>query len=184
MVNIIDYFKSHPTDAHARTLMWIGLILNLIIYPIMTYIFTVLAKAPMDNTIQGQLAFSGAYLKAYYASFSSGLDAYRIGQILDYIFMFAYGSLLFALSIRIARNFPEGSRLANGSYLVALFAILAPMFDAVENIFILITLANPVNFPDWIAVVSSAFFSVPKWILLLIGIFWNIIARLLLLLKK
>ena len=152
----LDYFKTHPTDAHTRALMWFGIIASLIVYPIETYIFIVIAQAFNGPYIQGQLAFSGTYMKAYFQSIVN-LQAYLIGQIFDYIFMLTYGSLLFSVSVRLARQIPDGTRLSKIAYLMIIFALLAPIFDAGENIMIFFTLSNPVNFPNWWAVLQSDF---------------------------
>ena len=101
--------------------MWFGIIASLIVYPIETYIFIVIAQASMGPYIQGQLAFSGTYMKAYFQSIVN-LQAYLIGQIFDYIFMLTYGSLLFSVSVRLARQFQNGTRLSKIAYLMIIFA--------------------------------------------------------------
>ena len=44
---------------------------------------------------------------------------------------------------------------------------------------IFFTLSNPVNFPNWWAVLQSALLSTPKWFFIIVVIFWNIIGQIL-----
>jgi hypothetical protein len=148
----------------------------------MTYLLSVIAQAPNDVYIQGQLAFSGEYMKTYYTLIKN-IDAYRTGQIVDYLFMFGYGSLLFTLSIRLARKIEEDTKLAKIAYIIVVIALMTPFFDCIENIWILLTLTDPFNFPNWWAVAQSCF-SVLKWGGILISICWNLMGRLFTIIHK
>jgi len=104
-------------------------------------------------------------------------------EVLDYVFMVAYGMLIFSLALLICRKFDEGTPLRKSGYIITLFGIAAPLFDVGENAFILMTLTDPVNFQDILAVLMSGF-SVVKWVMIVIALVWAIVAGIILLVKK
>jgi uncharacterized membrane protein len=171
-MQILETLKIRPSDPQLRKLFLIGIGLLIIIYPLMGY-FMFIAQVPNDPYIQGQLSFSGQYLKDLYFQIGS-LEAYRTGQILDYCFMLSYGIFFFAFTLRLARKFESTHILNKVGRIMAICAIAAALFDVCENIFILITLADPFNFPDGLAIAHSVF-ALIKWLLLSSVLIWDIL---------
>jgi hypothetical protein len=168
-------FEDKPTDQQLRQLTWVFFVALLIIYPIMAYYFY-LAESPSDVFVMGQLSFSGEVLKDYYFR-TKNLDAYRTGQILDYIFMVVYGGLLCVFSLKAGRKFDAGSSYRKIGQNLAAGALIAAICDAFENGFILLTLDNPFGFPDWYAVMHSVL-ALIKWILIFICFIWIIFGNI------
>ncbi|MHA1143571.1 MAG: hypothetical protein ACTSRW_02470 [Candidatus Helarchaeota archaeon] len=173
-----------PSVKLIKALVLLSLALIFIIYPIMGLFFT-LSGFSTSNIISSQLSFSGSILKAMYIPvvLSGGLFFYQLSQTIDYIFMFSYGLLIFNLALVISRAFEESSFWRKSGYVIALFGIIAPSLDAIENAFILLTLTNPLGFPDWWAVAHSCF-ALPKWLFIMVALLWAIIAAIILLVKK
>jgi hypothetical protein len=170
----INRLESSPTDRNLRIMLFVGLIATLIIYPIMGYFFA--QSRYTTNVMASQLCFSGEFLKNSYIElvFFGDLEMYRIAQTLDYVFMASYGLLIFALAVSQARKLKDIRMKTFGFYL-GIGGIFAAIFDAIENAFILMTLTDPLNFPDWWAVAHSCF-ALAKWILLYGAIIWYILA--------
>ena len=169
---LLEELKVRPSDPQLRKFFLIGIILLIITYPLMGY-FIFMAQVPQDPYIQGQLSFSGMYLKDFYFQIGN-LDAYRTAQILDYLFMVSYGLFFFALTLRLARKFDSSQTINKIGRIMAVCAIAAALFDVCENLFILLTLANPFNFADWMAVTHSVF-ALIKWLLLSSVLIWDLI---------
>ena len=161
-----------PTNTLNRYVL-LSAISAIIIYIIIA-IFFYLSGSPLSKVIPGQISFSGTYLKDIYWE-TANLSYYKISQILDYIFMISYGILLFSLSVKVTRDYPQGSLFKTIGYSIAIGGIIAACLDGLENVFILLTLTNPLGFPDWYAITQSSF-SVPKWILIFIAIVYILIA--------
>ena len=170
-----------PSDKMVRILLVLSIVIFLIVYPFMAMCFF-LSGFPPGEISASQLCFSGVILKNYYTLIID-LNAYRLGQILDYGFMASYGLLSFSLALIIGRAFDESSVFRKSGYAIAIVGIAAPCFDAIENAFILITLTDPVNFLDILAVAHSCFAAV-KWVLLLVAILWALIVSIILLIMK
>ena len=122
---------------------------------------------------QSQLSFSGQFLKDQYAIIinSGGLTYYRTAQILDYGFMISYGGIFFCLVCLVGSKVELDSFWRKTTNIFAGFAIGIIVFDALENLFILITLTNPTNFPNVLAIIHSIF-ALVKYVLLYLVIAW------------
>ena len=164
-----------PPDDLLKKLTIISIILTPISY-IMMMPFFLLSGFPSNQIMMSQLSFSGPFLKSLYAQITN-LSAYVTAQSLDYVFMVCYGLLIFNLALFIGRKFEDTSSWRTMSYCIAIGGIIAPSLDAVENAFILMTLTDPLNFPDLWAVAHSCFASV-KWIIILVALLWAIIAAI------
>jgi hypothetical protein len=171
-----------PSPKKTKILLIISIILNIIIYPILNYYF-IISNYPA-SVFESQLSFSGAVIKSHLRTLSSAeINLYRTAQLIDYLFMLAYGSLYFSLSLYISRKFDEYSRWRKTGYLSAIFGVTAACCDATENVFILLMLNDPQGFPDAWAIIHSCF-ALVKFTLMGIIIIWIILAVLTLIIKK
>ena len=176
---MLDKLGEWPSDNVVKKLAIIAAILIPVMYLIMGPFFF-LSGFPSTAITYSQLCFSGPILKSLYAfvvATPNGVFFYTIAQTADYGFMVIYGLCIFNLALHIGRQFDSQSTWRKSSYIIALFGIVAPSCDAVENAFILLTMTNPLGFPDIWAVIHSIF-ALFKWIFLLSAIIWAIIAAI------
>lgn len=170
------FFKdlnNKPSDAILKKIIKYGLIAVIGIYIIMAY-FMYLSETDLTQIMASQLYFNADKLKDLYWA-TAYLEFYTVAQCIDYGFMIAYGSSLFAASVKTARKYKDDSKMRTIGFKLAELAIIAAIFDAFENMFILISLDNPFGFADWIAIAMSCA-SLVKWILLFSVIGYNLIA--------
>ncbi|MFO7797852.1 MAG: hypothetical protein ACQERB_05630 [Promethearchaeati archaeon] len=167
-----------PSSKILKRTIILAIILLVIVYPIMSYFFMI-SGFPV-GFFQSQLSFSGELLKLYYSA--TDINLYLIGQLLDYGFMLGYGLIFFSVSLLIARIFEQESKAKQIGLIIALLGIAAALFDAIENVFILITLADPFGFPNIIAIVHS-FFALFKYIFFILVLGYIIIAAIVQLIK-
>jgi len=177
-MSLFDKMETEPSYKTLRILLYIGLGLFFIFYPLMSYYFFL--SGYQMNVMASQLSFSGEILKdSYLVMYYNGdINAYRIAQILDYIFMISYGLMVFSIAIVQARK-TNIIWIKKLGFILAIGGIIAAGLDAIENGFILATLTDIMNFPDWWAVAHSAF-ALPKWIILYSAMIWllvDIVAR-------
>ncbi|HMF33765.1 MAG TPA: hypothetical protein VKK79_20235 [Candidatus Lokiarchaeia archaeon] len=173
-----------PSPQGLKRGMLVGLVVSVVDYIVLGYFF-ILSGWDVNNTLLSQLCFSGPVLKSLYVAINNptSLMYYKIGQGLDYVFMFGYGTLIFSIGVYLGRNFPSASKWQRICFLMAIFGVVAALFDAMENMFIFLTLSDPLGFPDWYAVGQSSV-SVMKWflllasiVILLVGLFYNRISK-------
>ncbi|MFX1500976.1 MAG: hypothetical protein ACFFDH_08450 [Promethearchaeota archaeon] len=166
----LNKFSDWPSNKKLKQLLICCVILFLVIFPIMSYLATV--SYPV-NSFGSQLSFSGQLIKEYNAN--ADINLYRIANILDYFFMISYGGIFFSLGLIIAHKLKDETIWRKIGLIMIPLTIFAPACDAIENIFILLILADPLEFPDIWAIIHS-FFALIKYILIFIGFGWICIA--------
>ncbi|MHA1869945.1 MAG: hypothetical protein ACTSXF_03270, partial [Promethearchaeota archaeon] len=93
-------------------------------------------------------------------------------------FMLSYGLLLYSLTKLVIFNLDKETKLYKMGTIFVKLAIIAPILDVFENLFIFLTLLNPLGFPDWLAIAQSSF-SVPKWLFIIMDILFIIVTWIL-----
>ncbi|MHA1300868.1 MAG: hypothetical protein ACTSO9_15730 [Candidatus Helarchaeota archaeon] len=176
-MSFLEKLDDWPSPEKTRIGLILGLVLLIVIYLVMA-IFLI-QSGDTTNMIESELSFSGFKMKMQYLPMvlNGGINAYRVVQILDYVFMLGYGSLIFCLALIIGRKFDSGTAWRLLGYIFAMLGIVAVGLDIGENAFILLTLSDPLFFPDWWTVAHSMF-SLPKWIIIFSAIIWAIIAAI------
>ncbi len=171
---VLAKFNTWPSPQGTHKLLIIAFIMVCASYLIMGYFF--LLSGDQTNMLASQLSFSGAFLVQQYSQITN-LFAYRITQTLDYGFMVSYSLFIFALALTLARKFEEKAPIRKVGFIIAVGGFMAAGCDAIENVFILLTLTDPMHFPDWWAVAHSSF-ALVKWIILIIAIGWAVSAEI------
>jgi hypothetical protein len=165
----LEKFSTWPTPKRKKQILISSIILLIVIYPIMSYLFMI--SYPV-TFFESQLSFSGSYLKDLHSTISSAkLNLYTIANILDYVFMVSYGGILASLALIFGRKFEITSGWRKSSYYAVIISIIAPICDAIENLFILLMLSDPLGFPDIWAIIHS-WFALIKYALMFLGFGW------------
>lgn len=177
-----EKFNNMPSQKLTRILLIFGIILFIVIIPLMV-IFYELSHYPV-SFFESQLSFNGAVIKSHFSVMNAEeLNYYSIWLIIDYGFMFSFAIIYFSLDLTLARKFEDLSRWRKSGYLAALLGLLYFCCDAVENIFIFAMLADPLGFPDLLAVIHS-WIALVKFIFNFSSGFWVIAAGIVLLIRK
>lgn len=137
------------------------------------------SQHPVDYAT-GQTAFSGEVIKGYYAHMLElgTLDIYLTTQIIDFGFILAMacmGIFVCTLAARASRGESWGRRVG---IVTGLCALAGALCDALENGLSFIMIANPTDFPNWLALPYSAFASA-KFALITIAMLCVVISVLL-----
>ena len=186
MGSLFEKISNIPKETIVKIFRF-GIILLFLFYPPMFYFFS---NSGYDsaNFMKDQFSFSDFALYNLYFQLSYGggnIGYYTWGQILDYGFMVSYGAVFFSLCVLTGRKFNK-EKNAKAEFVGNLFGLLAigsAVSDAIENIFVLLTLASPFTFPPIYAILMSTF-ALIKWVLLFVVLVYVIIARLKLAIDK
>lgn len=124
-------------------------------------------------------SFSGTELKSHYAVLleHEKMDAFVRVQYMDHGLMFSMGLSLFILAVIVTRNHKVDSFLQPFGFVGGLIFPLSTSMDAIENVFLLVMLSNPLEFSNWLGIAYSSFASA-KLSLFFIGAVWLIIATI------
>ena len=170
----LEKLDDWPSPERTKRALIFSLILIIVINILMAIFLA--QSGSTTNMVESELSFDGFKMKMEYLPMviMGGIGAYSIVQILDYGFMVGYGTLIFCLALIIGRKFEPNTNYRKSGYIFAVLGIIAAFLDVGENAFILLTLTDPLFFPNWWTVVHS-WFSLPKWIIIFAAIIWAII---------
>jgi hypothetical protein len=119
-----------------------------------------------------QLGFSAEIIKAYFAMMKpEGMTLFILGNLLDYLFIIAYGCFFYCSVRYLSWNYQQGSLHLKASKMIAWIGIVSAICDAIENVFLFSMIANPVSFPGWLALAHSTF-ALLKFSLMYLTIGW------------
>lgn len=120
---------------------------------------------------QAQLAFDAQVVKAQYGILLSQgtMPLYIRTQWIDFVFISGLALAGFVGHVALARTFPVGSRGYRITLLLGMLFVIGAGCDALENVTGFLMLADPLNFPDGLAVIYSTFAAI-KWSLAGVGI--------------
>ncbi|MHA2389626.1 MAG: hypothetical protein ACXACW_12980, partial [Candidatus Hodarchaeales archaeon] len=125
----------------------------------------------LDDT---QLGFNAEIIKAHFAMMKSeDVSLFILGNLLDYMFLIAYGCFFYSSARYLSWNYQQRSLPLKVGKMIAWIGICSAICDAVENVFLLSMTANPVGFPNWLAIAHSTF-ALLKFILMYLTIGWLI----------
>ena len=157
-----------------KRLIYISLPMVLIIA---TLVIILLELSGFPGTLNDtQLGFSAEIIKGHFAMMKSeGITLFILGNLLDYAFMIAYGCLFYSSVRYLSWDYQQGSLPLKVGKMIAWIGVLSAICDAVENVFLLLMTANPVGFPNWLAIAHSTF-ALLKFILMYLTIGWLILS--------
>jgi len=152
----LEQLNTKPSNIKIIGILGIGIITIIVSLPIMNYYFE-LSNYPV-SFFESQLSFSGEIIKSHYSNLTREEQTfYLYGNLVDYGFMIGNGLVKFGIAIIVARGFREGTRVRQFGLSMFLVGLLGTVFDALENIFIILMTFNPSNFPNIFAIIHSIF---------------------------
>ncbi|MHA2273420.1 MAG: hypothetical protein ACXACI_16305, partial [Candidatus Hodarchaeales archaeon] len=103
--------------------------------------------------ITSQMRFNASKLKSDFSVLldEGTLNDYKMIQYLDLGIMISTAVFFGALTLFSIKRFDNNSDWRKRGYIVALLFPISGLLDAIENVFLLIMLEDPLGFPDWLA---------------------------------
>jgi len=125
---------------------------------------------------ESQYRFSGPALKSDFSVLISNgtLNDYILIQYLDIGIMVFTAVCFFFLTLAIAKKMKPDSSWRKRGFMSALLFPISSLLDGIENIVLLTMLANPLNFPDGLALVYSSL-AVAKFAVFIIGLIFIVV---------
>ena len=96
---------------------------------------------------------------------------------IDFLFLIAYGTLLASICLILSRSTNNVNAKNIGMWFVFI-SYSASIFDLMENVFLIIILSNPSNYPRFAPFIASVFASI-KFFLIFIVLLYIIVVGLL-----
>ncbi|MFX1504808.1 MAG: hypothetical protein ACFFDC_01725 [Promethearchaeota archaeon] len=126
-----------------------------------------------------QLGFNAEVIKTYFTMMKSeDMTFFILGNLMDYVFMIAYGCLFYCSANYLSWDYQQGSLPRKLGKIMGIAGILSAICDAIENIFLLAMTTDPIGFPNWLAIAHSTF-ALVKFILMYLTVGWLILSFIL-----
>lgn len=171
---VYDQLSDTPSDRKLRTILVASIGLLVVSVPAVIYLLE-LSNYPGELEAT-QLGFDGEYIRQCFRDMSGAdVSFFIMGNLVDYLFMVSYGTLLFSSSLILSRRLRQGSLGRRVGYTASILGLLAACCDGLENVFLLSMASNPIDFPSWLAIPHSLFASI-KFDLMYIASAWILIA--------
>ena len=171
---LYDHLTDTLSDRRLWTLFVTSIGLLVVSAPTVIYLLQ-LSNYPGDLEAT-QLGFDGEYIRLCFSSMSGAdVSFFIMGNLVDYLFMVSYGTLLFSSSLILSRRLRQGSLGRKVGYTASILGLLAACCDGLENVFLLSMASNPTGFPGWLAIPHSLFASI-KFDLMYIASAWILLA--------
>lgn len=171
---VYDHLTDTLSDRRLWTLLVTSIGLLVVSVPAVIYLLT-LSNYPGDLEAT-QLGFDGEYIRLCFSNMSGAdVSFFIMGNLVDYLFMVSYGTLLFSSSLILSRRLRQGSLGRKVGYAASILGLLAACCDGLENIFLLSMASNPIDFPGWLAIPHSLFASI-KFDLMYVASAWILLA--------
>lgn len=161
-LKLSEYWLSSPSKTALKIYLILSLLLAIGGYVAVEISFAS-TKYPV-SLFEGQLAFHASEIKNHYmvlqdqGTFSRFVQT----QMIDFAWIIGLMLTLFFSHVLIARAQPKNSKWRMFALYLAVIAPAIAASDAIENFISFAMLADPQNFPDWLAPLYSGFAAI-KW---------------------
>ncbi len=151
-----------PSKEKTRLIL-LGSLLLAVVFNVVTANQLILSNYPEKGLIgpypSWWFTFSGEVLKSHYSVLieQGNLNKFILVQYLDFGLMLTTGIFFFTLAVFVAGKHESTSFFRNFGFIAALVLAISPVMDFFENTVLLIMLSNPLDFPEWMAIVYSSF---------------------------
>ena len=173
---MIESLTNKPSK---KTLRYLAIFSFILLIVSMIFVMILLEMSNFSGTLEEtQLGFNGEYIKSIFAFMNENeMVLFLLANILDYAFMLAYGAFFYSTALILARKLKEGSLLSKVGYNIVILGVISACCDALENLFLLLMVSNPVDFPMWLAIPHSSF-AIIKFALIYVVFGWLVIISL------
>lgn len=181
---ILEYFKHSPEKKLNRNILILGL---LIFIPVYSYIVQLFGKMGIETTEFNTvwISFDPLSFKTFFLGImdSGQLETFLWSFNLNLISMTGFLLTFFSLSLMLARQLPDSSRLAKSAYIFPVVAIAIAILDIIPTLIFLMSSSSIPTLSNWVIYTISGGYAI-RVILLYILLLWMIISGITLLVSK
>ncbi|MFX0209064.1 MAG: hypothetical protein ACFFDT_23980 [Candidatus Hodarchaeota archaeon] len=173
---LIRNLETTPSQNIVIFLTGVAAISSIIIFLLMRPVEAALKAASNYGVMELEFAWTLEQVENILGSWTNDLIAQELAvTYLDYGFLLAYSTFLAGITLLITRKTLAGQIQLVGLYMT-LVPFVAAIFDAIENLNLILMLSSPTNFPVFSPFLASLFASLKFGLLILVVGFWIISA--------
>jgi hypothetical protein len=184
----LQILNDWPSKGKTRLIL-VGSLLLAVFFNVVTANKLILSNYPEKGLIgpypSWWFTFSSETLKSHYSVLieQKTLDTFISVQYFDFGLMLTTGIFLCILAVVVARKHEDNSFFRKFGFMATLIIAISSVMDLFENFILLIMLSNPMEFPEWMAIVYSGF-ATAKVSFVTVGLLFVIMSSVVLGVKK
>ena len=172
----IRKLETYPPQYIAILLTGVAAIASIVIFLLMRPVEAALKAASPYGVMELEFAWTEEQMNRIFESWSNDLINQELSATyLDYGFLIVYSTFLAGITLLIVRKILSGQIQLIGLYMTVV-PFIAALFDAIENLNLILMLSSPSNFPTFSPFLASLFATLKFGFLILVIIFWIISA--------
>ncbi len=175
--SLILNLEDTPSQRTLYFITGISAIFTFIIFVLMRPVETALKSASPYGVMELEFAWTVDKINIIFTAWEQA-DSGLISQelfvtLVDYGFLFAYSILFACITLLISRKILSG-RIQLVGYYMTFLPFIAAVFDAIENVNLILMLSSPSKFPSFSPLLASIFALLKFSLLIIVIIFWII----------
>ncbi|MHA2225461.1 MAG: hypothetical protein ACXAC8_09675 [Candidatus Hodarchaeales archaeon] len=171
--DFIKRLEKIPSQKFTVLLTFISAILTITIFLLMNPVETALKTTGPWGVIDLEFAWTVNQVKTIFQAWGSVLIAQEMYvTFLDYGFLITYSTLFAGITLLISRRL--NNRMQSIGLIVTIIPFVAALFDAIENLNLILMLSSPTNFPTFAPFLTSLFAVLKFGMLFVVIISWII----------
>ena len=174
--SFIKKLEKTPSQNILIILTGIGAIASIIIWMLMRPTEAALKSASPYGVMELEFAWTVEQINQIFGAWTDDLLVQELNvTLLDYGFLVAYSIFLACITLLLSRKLLSGRIQLVGLYM-ALIPFVAALFDAIENLNLILMLSSPTNFPSFSPLLASIFASLKFGLIIIVIVFWLVSA--------
>ncbi len=154
----------------------VSAISSIVIFLLMRPVEAALKAASRYGVMELEFAWTVEQIERIFGTWTEDLITQELAvTYLDYGFLIAYSTFLAGITLLIVRKMLSGQIQLIGLYMT-IVPFIAALFDAIENVNLILMLSSPSNFPTFSPFLASLFATLKFGLLILVFVFWVISA--------
>ena len=144
---LIRKLEKNPSQNVVIILMVIAAVATIVVWLLMRPVEETLIAASPYGVMELEFAWTVEKIDQIFQAWGPELIVQELNvTLIDYIFLITYSSFFAGVTLLLSRRLLSGRIQLVGLYMT-LIPFIAALFDAVENLNLILMLASPTNFP-------------------------------------
>ncbi len=168
----IRKLEKNPSQNVVIITIVIAAVATIVVWLLMRPVEEALKVASPYGVMELEFAWTVAKIDQIFQAWGPELIAQELYvTLVDYVFLIVYSSFFAGVTLLLTRRLLSGRIQLVGFYMT-LVSFVAALFDAIENLNLILMLTSPTSFPAFSPFLTSIFATLKFGLLIVIIIFW------------
>ncbi len=169
---LIRKLERNPSQNVVIILIVLAAVATVIVWLFMRPVEEALKVASPYGVMELEFGWTVAKINQIFQAWGPELITQELNvTLVDYIFLIVYSSFFAGVTLLLTRRLLSGRIQLVGFYMT-LIPFIAALFDAIENVNLILMLVSPTNFPAFAPFLASIFAALKFGLLIVTIIFW------------